>query len=77
MSPFAKVWVEVGPYLGIGWVFAVSIGVFAGLGWWLDPKLGTTPWLLVAGSVFGILIGFANFFKVVLTLNRNKQNKRP
>lgn len=74
MSQTAKVWIELSPFLGIGWVFCLSIALFAGLGWWLDGELGTGSWLLIAGSVFGILVGFLYFYKVVAALN---QRKRP
>jgi ATP synthase protein I len=72
MSPFARAMVEAGPYLAIGWVFAVSVGVFALLGWWLDGWLGTGRLCLIGGSLFGIAIGFVNFFKVVLASGKRR-----
>lgn len=35
-------------------------GVLGGLlgGWWLDKKLGTLPWLTLAGAVAGLAGGF-------------------
>lgn len=73
MSPFAKVYVEAAPYLGIGWFFVFSIGALTALGWWLDRKLGTGEALFIVGAVLGILIGFANFFKVIVRLDQRKK----
>ena len=72
MSPYARAMADMAPFLGIGTVFAASIGLFAWLGWLLDKKLGTNQWCLLAGSLFGVGIGFLNFFKVVLSLNQRK-----
>ncbi len=57
---------RAGPYLGLGTMLAASLvlGVFAG--WWADGKLGTTPWLTLAGTLLGMAVGFYNFFVVVL-----------
>lgn len=43
-------------HLGVGVTFVVETGVFAGLGWWLDGRLSTTPWLLVAGMMGGLVL---------------------
>ena len=42
------------------------------LGWWLDKKLGTNPWLVVTGSLFGIGAGFYAFFKALTALGKKK-----
>ena len=34
------------------------------IGWILDSFLGTSPWCLVGGIVFGSIIGFYQFFKI-------------
>lgn len=47
------------------WAFAMGAGselvgaVLAGflLGQWLDKKLGTGPWLMLVGAIFGITLG--------------------
>lgn len=57
---------QVGPYLNLGWTFAFTVGLGTGAGWWLDRKLGTGPWLLVAGLAAGIAAAFVNFFRVVM-----------
>jgi ATP synthase protein I len=42
---------------GVGVEFIAAVGLFAALGWWLDPKLGTSPWLLIAGCGLGFAVG--------------------
>lgn len=43
--------------VGVGFEFIVAILVFGALGWWLDRKLGTLPWLMLAGAVLGFAAG--------------------
>lgn len=42
---------------GVGFEFIVAILVVGGIGWWLDRKLTTTPWLMIAGMVLGFAVG--------------------
>ena len=55
-----------GPYLDLGMTFVVAIGGGAWLGNWADQHWGTAPWLLLAGAMLGIVVGFYHFFSVVL-----------
>ena len=50
--------------VGIELLVALLVGLFGGI--WLDGKLGTKPWLMVAGVVLGMAAGFLNFFRQVL-----------
>lgn len=43
-----------GETMGKGFEFVVVVAVFFGLGWLLDRALGTSPWFMVALSVFGM-----------------------
>jgi ATP synthase protein I len=43
--------------IGIGFEFLAAIVVMGALGWWLDRKLGTSPWLLLAGGAVGFAAG--------------------
>ena len=54
--------------LGVELVLPVLLGVFGGA--WLDRRFGTTPWLVVTGSLLGIAAGFLNFFRSVLPRSR-------
>ena len=57
---------RAGPYLSLGATFAASIALLAWLGRWLDGKLGSAPWLALAGALLGMAVGFYNFFATVL-----------
>ncbi len=61
---------KVAPYMSLGAMFAgcMVAGVLGG--WWLDKRLGTSPWLLLAGALFGMGAGFYHFFKVVLHMEK-------
>jgi len=50
--------------LGIELVAPILLGIFVGR--WLDGRWGTEPWLLVAGSVLGMIVGFYSFLRSVL-----------
>ncbi len=63
---FAEALRRVAPYLNLGWTFAITLAAGVLGGWWLDGKLGTRPWLLLAGALLGIVSGFVSFFRVVL-----------
>jgi ATP synthase protein I len=43
--------------IGIGFEFLAAIVVMGALGWWLDKRLGTSPWLLLAGGAIGFAAG--------------------
>jgi len=57
---------RAGPYLSLGTMFAAALLMGMGGGYWLDGKLGTMPWLTLTGALLGLVIGFYNFFVVVL-----------
>jgi F0F1-type ATP synthase assembly protein I len=57
---------RVAPFVGLGAVFAASLGLLALAGHWADGRLGTTPWLTLAGIVLGLITGFYSFFATVL-----------
>jgi len=64
---------KAGPYIEASWQLAGAVGLGTLAGWWLDGKLGTTPWLLVAGALFGIGLGFYLFFKILMHLNQERK----
>ena len=66
---------KVGPYLNIGGVFLGCMVLGVALGWWLDKELGTKPWMLLFGSLFGMASGFYHFFKVVLRRGGEKKDE--
>jgi ATP synthase protein I len=54
---------DAGPYLGLGLSLAVCILLGLGGGYWLDRRLGTGPWLLLLGGVFGMAAAGYQFYK--------------
>jgi F0F1-type ATP synthase assembly protein I len=61
----SEIFRRAGPYLGLGTMFAASIGLGIGAGYWADGRFGTRPWLTLAGALLGLVVGFYNFFVVV------------
>lgn len=62
--------------VGLTFVVAIVLGLAAGR--WLDAKLGTAPWLLLAGLLVGIAAGFRNLFALSRRLDRQSgQGGRP
>ena len=44
---------------------AVMMALPAGVGYWVDQKLGTSPWVLVAGAAFGLGGGMVQLLRGV------------
>ncbi len=53
---------EAGDMMGVGLQFAASILLFLFVGMWLDKRLGTGPWLLIAGVFIGGTAGFWSIY---------------
>jgi F0F1-type ATP synthase assembly protein I len=56
--------------MGVGLQFAASIALFLFGGRWLDGRLGTAPWLMVAGVLLG---GAAGFYSIYSKLMRDQR----
>jgi F0F1-type ATP synthase assembly protein I len=52
--------------LGLGFELVVPIVLFMFAGRWLDGRLGTKPWLLIAGALLGSVVGFWGFVRRAL-----------
>lgn len=61
---------KAAPYLDASWQLVGSVALWVLIGWFLDKKLNTAPWLLVAGSVVGMGLGFYLFFKALSAIGR-------
>ncbi len=71
LSNLADGYRKAAPYLAASTQLVASVGIFTALGWWADKKLGhTVPWLLMLGSVVGMVGGFISFFRTVLGKNK-------
>ena len=66
-------WKGLGTYgtIGIELALSVFVGLFGGQ--WLDGKLGTEPWLTLAGLVLGAAAGFRSLWRVVAKANREAE----
>ena len=58
-------------YLGIGLQIASSFALFVFLGYWADTKLGTSPLLLLAGVLVGMLGMVLVLMKITRQANRD------
>lgn len=57
--------------LGIEMAASVLIGTF--IGYWIDKWLGTSPWILIIGFVFGAAAGFRNLYRFISREDRDKK----
>ncbi len=57
---------RMGPYASLGTMFAAALLLGVVAGYKADGWLGTKPWLTLAGALLGLVVGFYNFFSVVL-----------
>jgi F0F1-type ATP synthase assembly protein I len=66
-----------GPLLGSGIQLAAAVAFFFFVGRWLDGKLGTTPWLMLAGALAGVGGGMYRFIKTALEVgaSQDRENK--
>ncbi len=51
--------------LGAGLTFAVTVALFALGGLWLDGRLGSKPWCVLAGTLLGIVGGTIHLLRVL------------
>lgn len=54
-----------GPAVMAGYTLIGAIILLGGLGYALDRWLGTSPWLLFAGLMLGIFVGFYELAKII------------
>ncbi len=57
--------------IGVTLVAATAIGLAIGYG--LDRLFGTSPWLTLTFTLFGIAAGFLNLFRDVGLIGRGRQ----
>lgn len=62
-------------FMGMGMELVASIIGPTLLGWWLDGKFGTEPWLVVTGMLLGLVGGFYNLLKALLSLGSQEPGK--
>lgn len=62
------------------WVSEISTGGFllalpALGGWWVDGKLNSGPWCLIAGGAVGLVMSFLHILRVTGALDSNPKQK--
>ncbi|MDR0787409.1 MAG: AtpZ/AtpI family protein [Gemmatimonadota bacterium] len=67
---------EPGEYLGVGLHLGGSIVLFLFAGQWLDGKLGTEPWFLLAGVFVGAGAGFYSVYRQLVILPRERESEK-
>ncbi len=60
--------------LGIEMVVSVLIGAWGGNS--LDKWLGTRPWLLLLGFIFGAAAGFLNMARLIAATEKNRNKEK-
>jgi ATP synthase protein I len=58
--------------MGAGMQFAAFIAICLFLGMWLDRRLGTAPWLLIAGAALGGVGGFWMLYRTLVVAPRER-----
>jgi F0F1-type ATP synthase assembly protein I len=61
---------------GIGWTVAAAIAAGAVGGWWLDGRLGTRPWLTLAGTVLGAAAAFTAMVRLLQAVSGGPKRKQ-
>lgn len=56
--------------VGIQFPVAMALGYFWGK--WMDGLFGTEPWLTIIFSIFGVIAGFVNLFRIALSTAREE-----
>ncbi len=73
VSSLAEAYRKAAPYTAASTSLVIAVGGGAWLGHladgWFELK---TPWLTIAGALFGMLAGFIGFFKQVLGPRKDK-----
>ncbi|AKX95244.1 hypothetical protein MTHERMOG20_15220 [Moorella thermoacetica] len=66
-------------YTNMAFSFGITLtaGVLLGFygGSWLDRRLGTSPWLMLAGVLLGIGTGFHSIFSELRALEKDLKNR--
>ena len=59
-----------------GLELGISVAIGALFGAWLDGKLGTSPWLLIAFLILGVIAGFRGVLRAVARAERADRAER-
>lgn len=59
-------------YLGLGAEIAVALSAPILLGYWLDQRYGSSPYILLAGIVVGLMLLILMFIRIVRNTREDK-----
>jgi ATP synthase protein I len=66
-------WIRaMGQASSVGLVLVISIAIGYFFGSWLDSKLGTGPWLMLAFTLMGVAAGFIEVIRIVSNISRDE-----
>jgi ATP synthase protein I len=65
---------EAAPLLSLGTTLAVTVAAVLGLGYWLDTRLGTGPWFLLAGGCLGVAVALYQFIRTVTRYSGSRRS---
>jgi len=68
----ARTWLDVS-IVGIQFPVAIAIGFFWGR--WMDRALGIEPWLTIVFTLFGVIAGFVNLFRITAAATRAEERE--
>ncbi len=69
-------WGQAIRFLGIGFYIVVCILGGVLLGNWLDGKFGTSPILLLAGLIAGLVAAFWGIYQMIIPLMKDNKTGR-
>jgi ATP synthase protein I len=69
-------WRQIGNLSGVGLTLVLCTVLGLAGGYALDGWLGTRPWLMLVGLLFGIAAGFINLFRAVGMWNGGRDDGR-
>jgi ATP synthase protein I len=74
--PHAKGATSAASIAGLGMQFVVAILLFLFVGQWADKKLGTEPWLLIAGVFLGAGASFYSIYRRLMADQKREDEAR-
>ncbi|MDE3056672.1 MAG: AtpZ/AtpI family protein [Bacteroidota bacterium] len=66
---------SLGPFFTIGIQLALIVVAMFFVGRWLDGRLNTAPWLMIAGVMVGIAFGLYKFIQTVSEVTRKEEQQ--
>ena len=69
-SSWQKSFQIAAPYLGLGMQMVLTMVLFVAAGHFLDGRLGTAPWLLLAGALLGMVVLFVYLLRLAGKLSQ-------